>query len=524
MVKRVVRMLLGLREMLIIALILLIFISLLGKYFFPFIFPKTWEPLKTTGEMEEDYKRYKAEFLEYKNNFGGSINERRERATSIPILVYHGISDYSRTQEETLVPNFKDHMFALKAAGYEAITFTDFFDFMQGKKELPDKSFLLTFDDGIKTSYYNVDPILRALDFRAVMFIITKYSLNKGTKYYLSFKEVKHMVESKRWEMQPHAKDAHNLIQVDEEGTMGHFISNKKWLKERGRLETDEEYRQRLRNEFIDSKKEIEERLGVKAIAFAFPFGDFGQNSINFPDALSLVVEEMKPVYSYANFYQFWPSRGFSYNHPSGESFLIKRLKVSPQWSGRELLDVLEKGKDKVLPYYDDFSKNKGWIRIWGEMVMQNNSLILKSSDSTEGGSVFLDGTYLWKDYKYNAIVKEVGEGDTVSLISKYQDAENYLSCEFKTEKVLIKELRNSETKILREADVGGRYELEGGAKLSTVVKGDEIVCLINDSLILSAKSPGFAKVGGIGAKVWSQDEESTLTIGKVEIEGISNN
>jgi len=47
-------------------------------------------------------------------------------------------------------------------------------------KELPEKSFLLAFDDGVKSSYYNTDTLLRALDYNAVMYIITKHSLSDG--------------------------------------------------------------------------------------------------------------------------------------------------------------------------------------------------------------------------------------------------------------------------------------------------------------------------------------------------------
>ena len=67
---------------------------------------------------------------------------------------------------------------------------------MKGEKNLPEKSFLLTFDDGRKDSYYPVDPILKALDYRAIMFVISGRSLGdekEVSPFYLSSSELKRM-------------------------------------------------------------------------------------------------------------------------------------------------------------------------------------------------------------------------------------------------------------------------------------------------------------------------------------------
>jgi peptidoglycan/xylan/chitin deacetylase (PgdA/CDA1 family) len=42
---------------------------------------------------------------------------------------------------------------------------------MKGEKILPKKSFLLTFDDGRKDSFYPVDPVLKKLNYNAVILI-----------------------------------------------------------------------------------------------------------------------------------------------------------------------------------------------------------------------------------------------------------------------------------------------------------------------------------------------------------------
>src|SRR3990167_8963661 len=97
-------------------------------------------------------------------------------AKSIPVLLYHGIIE-NADGSNILLEDFKNQMFALKKAGWQTVNIEDFYAFMRGEKQVPDKSFLLTFDDGRKDSYYPVDPILKALNYRATIFVITGRSL-----------------------------------------------------------------------------------------------------------------------------------------------------------------------------------------------------------------------------------------------------------------------------------------------------------------------------------------------------------
>jgi len=107
----------------------------------------------------------------------------RESAVSVPILLYHGVIDDSEWKPDEVnvkMTDFRDQMFAVKKAGFQTVTLDDLSAFMRGEKKLPKKSFLLTFDDARKDSYYPVDPILNVLDYNAVMFVIAGRSDKKG--------------------------------------------------------------------------------------------------------------------------------------------------------------------------------------------------------------------------------------------------------------------------------------------------------------------------------------------------------
>ena len=124
-------------------------------------------------------------------------------------------------------------------------------------------------------------------------------------------------------------------------------MSNKLWLQDEQRIETSEEFKTRIYSDFVNSKNDLENTFGIKVISFAFPFGDFGQNSINFGSGADY-FEAAKAVYSMA-FYQVWPGKGFSFNYPAKDSFLIKRIDVKSNWSADNLLKILDIAKEKLF-------------------------------------------------------------------------------------------------------------------------------------------------------------------------------
>ena len=293
-----------------VILVLSLFAVAAGKYFYGPVVRASFERAGNVAGAHLRYLAYRmAEPAVY-------TRPPTEPAQSLPVLLYHGIRT-TPYKEDMLLSTFEDHLLTLKEAGYQTISIAQFEAFLAGKTTLPARSFLLTFDDGIKSSYYMADPLLKAIDYSAVMFIITKYSLAVGSSYYLSLDEVRAMLDSGRWEIESHGRDAHALIVIDAEGTKGHFLTNKMWLEAQGRLEIDTEYRTRIAAELTASKRDIQETLGFEPIAFAFPFGDFGQTSHNFPDAQQVLLESISPIYSLANFYQSWPSRGFPKTIPT---------------------------------------------------------------------------------------------------------------------------------------------------------------------------------------------------------------
>ena len=449
------------------------------------------------------------------------LGVKTSRALSVPVLLYHGVVE-KPDGENVTVDQFRRQMFALYEAGYKTVSVKDFYEFNQGKKELPKKSFLLTFDDGRKDSYYPVDPILKALDYKAVMFVITKYSLSKEEhNYYLSKNELQKMIKSGRWEIQAHAREGHDMaFKVAQDGMGGHYYSNKLWLDKQNRLETDEEYIQRIKVDVISAKEDIETGLGVEVISFAYPFGDYGQSSINFPESESMVHDIVTSIYP-MSFYQVWAGQTFSLNYPEEESSLIKRVEVKPNWNPNDLLKILEIIKDKTLPHEDNFSDYTGWVKKWGRISLTSNSIILSSQPSTNGGSIFLEGSYLWEDYIFKSNVK-LQKGQTFSLLSRYKDDKNYVSCVFSPEFIRVEQMANGKRK-LALVEKGNNKLIGKNKKVGIEVYDNNVACYVDGKAVIRGDNVNnILEHGGIGFQTWDpQINNSEIIIKGVVVEEI---
>ena len=438
-------------------------------------------------------------------------------ASSVPILMYHGAVGGSDGHNVS-ADDFANQMIALKKDGWQTINLQDFYLFMQGKKTVPDKSFLLTFDDGRKDSYYPTDPILKVLDYNAVIFVITKYSLEDYSgNYYLSKKELSRMIASGRWEIEAHTRDGHNLYDIGEGKEKTHFYSNKLFLNDKGRIETEEEFSERIRSDFLSAKNDIESELHVPVLGFAFPFGDFGQDSVNFPESKQIILNTIQQTYP-MSFYQVRQDSGYTFNYPDPNAFLMKRLEVTHDWNPKHLLNVLQSAKGKTLPFRDNFTSYQGWVKSWGQMAIVDKKLFLGSQSTTTGALVFLDGSYYWKDYRFD-VVADFINGQTFSLISRFQDQKNYVSCVYTPEYVrLTLTLDGAQQLIANEKNDTGLLGMD--KNIGMTVRGDNVNCLANQTSVVSAQVDHIPAMGGVGVSSWDAEVgNSEMSVKEVTVQ-----
>lgn len=96
----------------------------------------------------------------------------------VPVLLYHHIlqdKDERFFRATTTVPlsQFTSEMNYLKKQNYTTITPRQLLAYVKKEQLLPPKSVLITFDDGLKSNYVYAYPLLKRLNFKATIFMIT---------------------------------------------------------------------------------------------------------------------------------------------------------------------------------------------------------------------------------------------------------------------------------------------------------------------------------------------------------------
>ncbi len=428
---------------------------------------------------------------------------------SVPALVYHGIAYNNNPDPKGItIDTFKDQMFSLKRAGYNTISPGDLYLYMRGEKTLPDKPILITFDDGRIDSVEMADPVFNALNYKATMFVIGRYSfLNERQTYYISTRFIKELEANRRWDIEAHSYDGHGSYLTAPGQTDGHFFSHKQWLTKENRLETENEFRTRISTDMKAVKNDLEELMKRPVRSFAFPFGDFGQNNTNFVNARKVNIEEASKLYDLV-FYQIDPQVRFTNNYysptrASEDFYLIRRLDVNSLWSGNELINAIDSASIKKLPYIDDLSSNKGWLTFWGNVKVGDGQLSIRATPQETGGTVILDGSQLWKDYSVTATVHSPAKSN-IYVWARYMDDDNNAACNFADGFIHIVETLNGETSIIK-GQIDSEFNFpDGNFSIEARVKGRMIECILNNTHIVQSDFlDAKLNQGGIGFKAW---------------------
>jgi len=107
--------------------------------------------------------------------FGLIMQRVREshRAHAVPILMYHKIGDVANNAWWVPTDVFERQLRALRDQGYSTVLPDDIVNHRKSGKRLPQKSVIITFDDGYRDSLAIAEPLLKQYGFHAVAYLIT---------------------------------------------------------------------------------------------------------------------------------------------------------------------------------------------------------------------------------------------------------------------------------------------------------------------------------------------------------------
>lgn len=176
---------------------------------------------------------------------------------NLPILMYHSISAKAAPgfARFAMSPaNFASQMAFLSGEGYHSFTISEAMAARDRREPLPERSVVLTFDDGFSDFHSTALPILRQYRLRATLYVTTCYVGGTG-----------------RWLADCAEQDRQMISwsQLSEAAGEGVEIG----AHSHTHPQLDRLRATRLTNEIRRPKALLEDRLGLAVTSFAYPYG-----------------------------------------------------------------------------------------------------------------------------------------------------------------------------------------------------------------------------------------------------------
>ena len=175
----------------------------------------------------------------------------------LPIIMYHYVeyvkdkNDTIRQRLDTNPYTFEEELKAINDNGYTTYFVKEIPEILEGKIKAPAKSVVLTFDDGYEDFYTDAFPLIKKYHVKATIYIIYDFI---GRPNFMNAKELKEVADS-------------GLVEVGSH-TLDHAYLKKAKLAY-------------ATSQIVNSKKDLENLLGLKVETFAYPFGAFDEQAIN---------------------------------------------------------------------------------------------------------------------------------------------------------------------------------------------------------------------------------------------------
>ena len=181
-------------------------------------------------------------------------------SVQVPILMYHDISylgsGYSKTPEV-----FRRQMQELKDAGFHTVTYAQLIDFVENGTPLPDKPIVISVDDGYRSNYEYMYPILQELDMKAEIALIG--GAIQYAYWGMKWDQVREMADSGLVSFQAHT----NQMPGDhtaEGGRLGVLkVSEEPWA----------DYVELLAADTTAILNHIQRNVGTRPVTFVYPRG-----------------------------------------------------------------------------------------------------------------------------------------------------------------------------------------------------------------------------------------------------------
>ena len=180
-----------------------------------------------------------------------------DKSSRVTFLGYHQIITRGSPGEmRIMATKFRSQMQVLKDAEIPVISFSDYMEWRDGTKEIPESCVIITIDDGYDDLVDVALPILREFEYPFTFYLYTNFLGGSGRT--LNDEEVKELIE--------------------EGAELGsHSVSHDFLVRAKRKFGNENDYEDWLAKEIKGSKESLEKRFGVNVSSFAYPYGEYNE-------------------------------------------------------------------------------------------------------------------------------------------------------------------------------------------------------------------------------------------------------
>ena len=204
------------------------------------------------------------------------------------VLMYHHIvpddeinSESNRGNNAVIsLSQFEEEMAYLADNGYRTFLMSEVAGILHNGLNFPEKTVIITFDDGYESNYTLAYPLLQEYGIKATIaaVVVSSEQAESGKAVnsslpHLTFAQMREMEASGLVEIGSHSYDGHGLVSVSKTGETGKFFIAKAYRADLGRKENQSEYTERIAQDLRLSQQVLENKLGHTVTYFAYPYG-----------------------------------------------------------------------------------------------------------------------------------------------------------------------------------------------------------------------------------------------------------
>lgn len=214
-------------------------------------------------------------------------------------LAYHDVEDTD--PDQTYVSVSTEHLieqFAwLRENGYQPVTVDQILAASKGGKPLPPRALLLTFDDGYRSFYTRVFPLLKAYNWPAVLAPVSSWidtpddqTVDFGGKptdreRFLTWRQIREVSRSGLVEIGAHTDALHYGILSNPQGNLEPAAAARAYDPATDTYESDRAYRARIAADVDRVTKKILRETGKKPRVWVWPYGEASGDALRIVQA-----------------------------------------------------------------------------------------------------------------------------------------------------------------------------------------------------------------------------------------------